>query len=144
MGSTKDLIERNLECWNAHDRKRWAADFAPEATLIGPGGLSGTGPEMAGQFYDIWQTGFPQCEIKTSTIAEDGSTGVLEAVFQGTHSGPLGAPTGTIEATGQQVSIPFVIVHRLSADKFTAFRLYFDQLDMLAQLGVMPADGAST
>lgn len=144
MGSTTDLIARNLDEWNAHDRERWAADFTPEATLTGPGGLSGTGPGMARQFYDVWHTGFPECEIKPLTIAQDGQTGLLEAIFEGIHTGPLTAPAGTVDATGQTVSIPFVVIHAVNDGKFTAFRLYFDQLGMLAQLGSLPGTGVGS
>lgn len=138
MGATKDLIARNQETWNAHDRGGWVGDFTSDAKLIGPGGMAGSGPEMAGRFYDIWQSGFPDCNVEVVTIAEDGDAGTLEAVFHGTHSGPLAAPAGTIEATGKKVSVPFVVVHRVAEDKFAAFSLYFDQLGMLGQLGVLP------
>lgn len=138
MGSTRELIARNLETWNAHDREGWARDFSPEAELTGPGGLSGSGPAMAAQFYDIWHNGFPENEITPQAIIEDRESGVLEAIFKGTHHGPLEAPAGAIEATGKAVSIPFVVVHRVADGKFLSFAIYFDQLGMLDQLGLAP------
>ena len=44
-------------------------------------------------------------------ISEDGENGTLEAVFKGTHTGPLNAPSGTIPATGKAVEVPFRYNH---------------------------------
>jgi len=96
MGDAKNLVESEVKAWNLHDRERWNADFADNAELRAPGGVSGSGREMAGRFYDIWHDGFPDNQVDQAIISEDGENGFLEAVFKGTHTGPLHAPSGTI------------------------------------------------
>jgi uncharacterized protein (TIGR02246 family) len=138
MGATKDLVARSVETWNRHDREGFAGNFTSDAKLTAPGGVGGSGHEIAKQFYDIWHGGFPECEVKPVTIAEDGESAMLEGVFEGTHNGPLNAPAGTIEATGKAASIPFVIAYKVTDGKFAVFNLYFDQLALLEQLGALP------
>jgi hypothetical protein len=46
-------------------------------------------------------------------IGEDGDNGFLEAVFKGTHTGPLNAPSGTVPATGKAIEIPFVVMAKV-------------------------------
>jgi hypothetical protein len=136
MGDVKDLIGNNVRSWNEHNRGEWTADFADNVELRAPGGVSGSGPELVGQFYDLWQDGFPDCQVDPAVISEDGDNGTLEAVFKGTHTGPLNAPSGTIPATGKSVEIPFVITLTVRGGKFTSFHLYFDQAELMTQLGL--------
>lgn len=134
MGGTKDLIESSVSSWNEHNRGGWTADFADDAELSAPGGVRGSGLEMAGQFYDFWQDGFPDCQVDPAVISEDSENGTLEAVFKGTHTGPLNASSGAIPATGKGVEIPFVVTLKVEGSKVTSFHLYFDQVDLMTQL----------
>lgn len=137
MGSVKDLVGSAVRVWNEHNREGWTANFTETADLRAPGGVSGSGLGIAGQFYDIWQDGFPDCQVDPEAISEDGEDGVLEAVFKGTHTGPLNTLTGTIAATSKAVAIPFVVTAKVGGGKFTSFRLYFDQAELMAQLGLV-------
>ena len=143
MGATRDLLERSIAAWNRHDRNAWVGDFASNAQLSGPGGLAGSGPQAVERFYSIWQDGFPDNQIRPVTFVEEGSTGVLEALFEGTHTAPLNAPGGSIPPTGKRVSIPYIVMDQVESGKFTRLRLYFDQVDMMTQLGLMPAQGGT-
>lgn len=68
-------------------------------------------------------------------IGEDGDNGFLEAVFKGTHTGPLNAPSGTVSATDKAVEIPFVVIAKIGG-KYNSFHLYFDIAGLMTQLGV--------
>lgn len=136
MGEAKNVVESMLGVWNEHNREGWTAGFAGSAELTAPGGISGSGPEMAGQFYDIWHDGFPDNHCDPLVIAGDGDDGLLEAVFKGTHTGPLNGPSGTIPATGKAVEIPFVVTAKVAGGKFDSFHLYFDQAELATQLGL--------
>ena len=138
MGHAKDLIDRSLKSWSARQFGEWSADYAEDAELTGPGGLTGRGRDIQQAFYSIWQDGFPDNQITNVRITEDGDRAVLEAVFEGTHTGVLKAPSGDIPPTGQRVAIPFVGTYTLGGGQYTSFRLYFDQMDLITQLGLTP------
>jgi predicted ester cyclase len=143
MGATRDLLEHSISAWERHDRDAWVGDFNSSAELSAPGGVKGSGTELINMLYSTWQDAFPDNQLRIVNIAEDGPTAVLEAVFEGTHTAPLNAPSGSIPATGKRVSIPYVVVDRVEGGKFTLLALYFDQAELLTQLGLMPAPAAA-
>jgi ketosteroid isomerase-like protein len=140
MGETRQAVERSVEVWNTHDRDGWLQLGRDDVDVLAPGGLAAEGSVVWGQLYDIWHDGFPDNQVQAKVIAEDGSTGLLEATFSGTHTGALKPPSGPeIPPTQKQVSLNFVVVHRVTGGKFTSLHLYFDQVELLSQLGLMPA-----
>jgi hypothetical protein len=136
MGLGQDLVDRSIKAWNEHLFNEWSALFTEDAQLVGPGGLAGRGREAQQLFYSIWTDGFPDNQITSIRIAEGSEIAVLEAVFEGTHSGVLRAPSGDISPTGKHVTIPFVVTYTTGNERITGFRLYFDQMDLVTQLGL--------
>ena len=59
--------------------------------------------------------------------------------MRGTHTGPLEVPGGpTIPATNKSVRLQVAFVSRLEGGKFAEINVYFDQMSMMAQLGLAP------
>jgi carboxymethylenebutenolidase len=94
---------------------------------------------MARTFYRIWQDAFPDNQLKTLQIIDGEDAVVLEGVFEGTHTAALDARGGSTSATGKRVAVPFVSVLGVSGDRFTSLALYFDQMELLTQLGLAQA-----
>jgi hypothetical protein len=46
---------------------------------------------------------------------------------------------GDIPATNRHVKGPFCLVSEIEGDLYKSQRLYYDQVDMMTQLGLMPA-----
>ena len=135
---TKALLERGIELWNAHDRDGWVGLFDERAELEAPGGLRVSGRAGAEQFYDTWNEAFPDSAIHDALVFGTGSQGAEEAKFGGTHTGTLRSPAGDIPATGKAVLSRYAAVSRVEDGRITSFHMYFDLVDVLAQLGVMP------
>jgi predicted ester cyclase len=138
MGQAKDLLEQNVKSWNDHRQEDWVGSFSDEARMSAPGGVAGTGPEMTKAMYSLWQDAFPDNQVQPVNMVEEGDTVAMEAVFEGTHTGPLRPPSGEIAATGKHVSVPFVVIFVHRDGRFTDLRLYFDQVELLTQLGIAP------
>jgi predicted ester cyclase len=138
-GETRQFVEQNLKSWNAHDKTAWTRDISDDADVAAPGGVSGKGRELKAMFYAMWTDAFPDNKITPNVIATDGENAMLEATFEGTHTGPLNAPTGTIQPTRKRVKVPFVTVTKIRDGKFASLHLYFDQVELMSQLGLMPA-----
>jgi predicted ester cyclase len=143
MSSVRSLQEDQIRIWNDHDEASWVGLFSAGATFTAPGGAHGSGTEMAKKFYHIWQDAFPDNQLKTLQIIDGANAVVLEGVFEGTHTAALNAPGGSIPATGRRVTIPFVSVLGVAGDRFTSIAVYFDQMELLRQLGLAPAPAAS-
>jgi ketosteroid isomerase-like protein len=65
-----------------------------------------------------------------------GDAVIVEGRFVGTHTGPLACPDGDIEPTGASVDLRFADVSRVRDGKIVSYHTYYDQLGLLAQLGV--------
>ena len=86
-----------------------------------------------------WIHAFPDARIDVrNTIVGDGWA-VQEFTFEGTHEDTLSGPGGEIPATHRHLSGRGVQIMKVDAGKIADVRLYFDQVDVLTQLGIMPA-----
>ena len=63
-------------------------------------------------------------------------------MFEGTHTEALNALGGSILATGKRVAVPLVSVLGVAGGRFTSFAVYFDQMELLTQLGLGMEDCA--
>ena len=83
-----------------------------------------------------WATAFPDSRATFHQALASGNTVVLEHTWNGTHSGPLQMPTGTIPATGKRINMRACVVTEIAGDKAKLQRQYFDMTTLLQQLGV--------
>ncbi len=139
--TTEELLHGSLEAWNAHDRDRWIEYAADGIEVLVSGGVRASGIEGAAQLYDTWHEAFPDNRVEPTLTLVQGGNGMHESHFRGTHTGTMRGPGGDIPATGRPVDIPFVALLAVEGDELTSFRVYFDLLDMLGQLGL--ADSAA-
>jgi predicted ester cyclase/heme-degrading monooxygenase HmoA len=141
-GDNFSLIEREVALWNERDQAGWLAlcDLHRlEATA--PGGVHLSGREAADAIWDTWNEAFPDNRLTTVSIHADNRGGVYEGRFVGTHSGSLRSPAGDIGPTGRMVDTWFAVVHECDDGKITSTHIYYDQADLLAQLGVPDGPG---
>ncbi len=69
----------------------------------------------------------------------DGDIAVEEGTFTGTHHGTLPSPAGDIAPTGRPVAVDYIHALRYRDGQHVSFNLLFDRLQMLEQLGLIPA-----
>jgi predicted ester cyclase len=69
---------------------------------------------------------------------------VQEFVFEGTHTGTLSTPAGEIPPTNRTLRGRGVQIFRVDGGTVTDTRLYFDQVQVMSQLGLMPESAAAT
>ena len=144
-GDTRSLIERNIEVWNARDHESWMAGIdLHRMELEAPGGIRLTGREAAEAIWGTWIGAFPDNRLGITAIHADDRGGVHEGRFTGTHTGTLrGLAADEIPATGRTVEARFAGVYEFEEGKITSWHLYFDQADMLSQLGLAAGSTAS-
>lgn len=140
--STEEVLHGSLEAWNAHDRDRWIQYAAKSIEVLVSGGVRASGIEGAAQLYDTWHEAFPDNRVEPMLTLVEGVNGMHESHFRGTHTGTMRGPGGDIPATGRRVDIPFTALLAVEGDKLTSFRVYFDRLDMLGQLGLADSPAA--
>jgi predicted ester cyclase len=136
--TTRELVQAEFETWNAKDLDRWLNLHVDTPRMVAPGGVVLDGRDGARAFWHGYQDAFPDNRVILHLLVDHEDHAAVEATFDGTHSCTLeGADGSRIGATGRHVSVPFVSVYRCAGDRISSHRLYFDQLELLDQLGVV-------
>jgi predicted ester cyclase len=136
-GDTRSLIERDIELWNARDREGWLAGLdLHRLNIQAPGGIRLTGREAAETMWNMYHDAFPDNRLQITAIHADDRGGVHEGRATGTQTGTLRGPADEIAPTGRRAEINFSGVYEFEEGKITSFHLYFDQAEMLSQLGI--------
>jgi ketosteroid isomerase-like protein len=137
--TTREAFERGTDTFNAHDIARFADVVADDAVFSAPGGMRGEGKDACVRFYAGWFEAFHDAHVEVRGLCILDDVAVEEGVFTGTHTGMLHSPTGTVPPTGRAVTVDYIQVLRFRAGEHVSFNLMFDRLQMLEQLGLLPA-----
>ena len=137
----KELFIEAMRRTDAADYDGFLALQADGATWIVPGAELHGKAELRPWLELFWR-GFTSYGHDLQRFYEDGEDGVIcEGVWSGRNDGPLTLPDGSeVPPTGREASFRFAIVvtREPGAEVAGNVRLYFDQLEFLAQLGLVP------
>ena len=145
MSEAKKVLEQAIERWNATDRDGWAALYTDDVVYEAPGGgrISGLA-DLKKNYFDALVKAAPDRRSREVLLFADGDHVVEEARYIGTHTGTWRNPDGAeIPATGKKLDFPFVGVFRVENGKISSIRLYYDQIEVFTQLGLMPGATSS-
>lgn len=138
--SLKDRVYRLNEAVNAHDLNPIGDMYAQDAELVWPGLGPTKGRNAIVAFYATLLGAFPDVQVTIKRIIEEGDAVAIEYVSEGTHGGPLPMPAGELPPTNRRMRTAAVSVGTVGEDGLIKTqREYFDQVEILVQLGVMPA-----
>jgi ketosteroid isomerase-like protein len=136
----KEMFLEAMRINDGGDHEGFLARQAPDAHWTVPGAELHGRDELRGWLGQFWQS-FSSYRHDLSRVEEVGSTVFAEGTWTGVNDGPLAMPDGTeVPATGRTVSFRFgmSVDGDVEAQQATAVRIYFDQLDFLGQLGLIP------
>lgn len=142
--TTREAFERGTDTFNAHDLDGFASVLTDDVSFEAPGGMRGQGKSACLEFYGSWMSAFPDFHVEVHNVHFIDDIAVEEGTYSGTHNGVLHTPTGEIPPTGRAVSGEYIQVLRFRDGKHLSFNLAFDRLQMLEQLGLVPAGAASS
>jgi steroid delta-isomerase-like uncharacterized protein len=145
VSEAKKVLEQAIERWNATDREGWAALYTDDVVYEAPGGARISGlADLKEKYFDALVTAAPDRLSSEVVLFAEGNHVVEQARYTGTHTGPWRNANGAeIPATGKKVDFPFVGVFRVEDGKISSIRLYFDQVEVFTQLGLMPGATSS-
>ena len=135
----REAFEKGTDTFNAHDIDGFTSVLADDVTYRAPGGISGQGKTACAQFFAGWFGAFPDAHVEVHALHIAGDVAVEEGTFTGTHHGVLRSPAGDIPPTGRPVAVDYVHVLHYRDGKHVSFSLSYDRLQMIEQLGVIPA-----
>ena len=138
--TTREAFEKGTQTFNAHDIDGFAELLTDDAVFEAPGGMRGEGKAACLEFYGGWLDAFPDARVDVSDLHVVGDVAVEAGMFSGTHEGVLHGPAGSLPPTGRPVRVDYVQVLRFRDGKHASFRLMYDRLALLEQLGMVPAE----
>jgi predicted ester cyclase len=138
MGEATEVMRRKMTAFNAHDMGGMLSHFSPTASKEIPGGVLQGRDQIAAYFSVLWEA-FPDIEVTVTSVVEDGPVVAIQARSRGTHTGTFHTPGGDIPPTGRRVDLAISDLYEVRDGLIVSGHLHFDRLDLLEQLGVVPA-----
>ena len=132
-----NLLKENIEAFNAGDTNRFGGTLAEDGVYD----EKGTQRRVSGKTEIVnttfgWRQAFPDAKGTIQNIFASGNQAVAEILWEGTHTGDLPGPGGTIPATGKRIKVPASMLVTAEGGKLKETHHYFDMMTMLQQLGV--------
>jgi steroid delta-isomerase-like uncharacterized protein len=141
--SVREAFERGTDAFNAHDMDAFAETFSDDVVQTAPGGMSSQGRAACIAFYSVWIEAFPDAHVDVHDLVITDDAAIEEGVFSGTHNGVFHTPMGDIPPTGKPVRAEYIQVLRYRAGECVSANLMFDRMELLEQLGLLPAPAAA-
>jgi ketosteroid isomerase-like protein len=121
------------------DLEAAASFYAPDAVMVTPDQGEIRGREQIIEYLKQFNDAFPDNRYEPAYAHESGDTAIDEGYFVGTHTAPLPLPTGeSVPATGNQVRVRACDIATVQDGVIISHRFYFDQMEFLGQLGLLP------
>jgi len=111
------------------------APYADDAETSDPTGKY-KGKKQILDSFKVWKTAFPQGTAEVTNQIAQGDHVTSEVVYKANHTGPLVSSTGTIPATNKPVVLKTMLVSTFRDGLIQRERAYFDQMDLMKQLGI--------
>lgn len=139
-----EMIKRHIEAFNEDDWEAYKAGYADDAEFIEmPTQQHARGPAEIAKLLQRWKLAFPDLRGTIVNGAASGDKLFIEVNWEGTHTGPLDGPFGTIEPTGKTGKVSAAIIFTMKGEKIATTHHYFDVMTVLLQTGAAPTTGVA-
>jgi ketosteroid isomerase-like protein len=140
MGQAREVMDRLTEALTTDpDVKVIAELYAEDAVAITPDGGEIHGRDHIVEYWRQMTDAITGATYEPVNSFEVGNTAIDEGYFHGTNTGPLELPSGeSLPATQKEVRMRGVDFATVEDGRIVSYRLYFDQMELLGQLGLLP------
>ncbi|GAA4030771.1 ester cyclase [Streptomyces sp. NBC_01352] len=144
MGQAREVMDRLTDALTSHpDLKVIAGLYADDAVAFTPDEGEIRGRDGIVEYWRQMTEAVPEATFETLHAYEAGDTAIDEGIFSGRNTGPLQLPNGeTLPPTQKEIRIRGVDIATVTDGKIVDYRLYFDEMDFLGQLGLLPEEPA--
>lgn len=145
MADNEKTARDLYEAWNNRDWQTSMDAMAPGGTIMMMGtGETLEGAEGAQRYNTMWADAFPDGQITVDHVYSAGDCVVVEFTGRGTHTGTMETSMGSIPATGKSVTLHLCDVLEFRDGKVREQRSYVDTGSLMAQLGLMSGQTATS
>lgn len=138
MDRYREVLERYIELYNAGDLDGVMDLYAEDAVQLMPDGFFQGRAAIKDRLAKELDA-FSDIAHRYTSYVEQDDAFADEWVFVGTHTGPLILPDGSeLPATGKRVEMPGMEYVKMRDGKIVVDNLYYDNLAVAAQFGLLP------
>lgn len=138
MGQAREVMDRlTMLAVEEHDLPSALNCYAEDAVVMTPDAGEVRGRDHIAEYWSQFVDAFPDSHYEHVGRYEAGGTAIDEGYYTGTHLAPMTTPSGeTVPATGRRVRLRSCDVATVADGRIVEHHLYFDQADLLDQLGL--------
>lgn len=137
MTPLEDLVGDVFRALDARDYGRVEELLAPDCEVVVPG-FRGRGAQAFIAWTQPFLDAFPDLEHDVGPVVEDGARVALELRVRGTHTAPMRTPAGELPPTQRPLDLAAANIWQTEGGRIVAYHVYFDQMEFLGQLGLLP------
>ncbi|WP_042416434.1 nuclear transport factor 2 family protein [Streptacidiphilus anmyonensis] len=131
------IIRAAYQVAEEQDVPGWVAAFTEDGTFTDMSiPLTYKGPEELGRTVEVYAKAFPDMHRELERFYVTGDIVVVQLRLQGTHTGPLETPAGTVPPTGKRMDAPCCDVFELVDGRIKRFDCYAEGSVIARQLGL--------
>ncbi|WP_412542073.1 nuclear transport factor 2 family protein [Longispora sp. K20-0274] len=140
MGQAREVMDRLTEVLTTTgDLKAIRELFAEDAVAWTPDKGEVRGRDNIIEWWRTMVDPVPDATYESLYKNEVGNTAIDEGYFGGKNTGPITMPDGSsLPATGKTIRIRGADFATVEDGRIVSYRIYFDQLEFLSQLGLLP------
>ena len=137
MLDNEKIIRNAYQVAEKQDVAGWIALFTDDGTFTDESiPYTYRGPAELGRTVEVYATAFPDMHRELHRFYVDGDTVIVQLSLQGTHTGPLELPGGTVPPTGKRIDAPCCDVFELADGRIKRFDCYAEGSVIAKQLGL--------
>jgi ketosteroid isomerase-like protein len=130
-------MDQGTQAVLAGDLDRLREIYAPDVELTTPDAGALHGIDAALEWNRTFVNAFTDRDYHSERALETDECAIDQGEFIGTHTQPLELPDGTsVPPTGKQIRMRSTDIATVSDGRIVRHDFYFDQLEMLNQLGL--------
>lgn len=138
MGEARQVFDRFTAAMTGGDIDEVSSLYADDAVALSPEGELRGRKEIV-DYLRPFAEAFSDFRWESLHRHEDGNAAVDEGWICGVHTGPLPGPDGQpVPATGRSIRVRECDAVTVEGGLITSHRFYFDQMELLSQLGLSP------
>ena len=140
MGQARDLMDRATQAIFTKDWDALRALYAADVVVTGPDVGTLHGVDQLVDYMKQFAGALPDMTYAMTRTLETDTCAIDQGDVIGTNTGPIALPDGsTIQPTVKQVRMRSIDVATVDNGLISQHDFYFDQLELLTQLGLLEA-----
>ena len=137
MTDNETIIRNAYQVAEEQNVEGWVAAFTEDGTFTDESiPYTYRGPVELGRTVEVYAKAFPDMHRELHRFYVTGDIVIVQLSLQGTHTGPLELPGGTVPPTGRRMDAPCCDVFELVDGKIKRFDCYAEGSVIARQLGL--------